>query len=164
MAKVVDAQPTVSADRHAPSRSLYRAALLSDGASRLIDPFQLATWEELLALLDENDPDELLRQARAAEAVDPEGRQWPRTKRSDDATAVYLQRCTSSLGRAASSPRGQSLVLRPCPGWRDPADGAGMLDPQPHPPHQPTRHLRRNSAQRRRRPSASRSATASTGR
>jgi hypothetical protein len=33
---------------------------------------------------------ELLRQVRAAEAVDPEGRQWPRTKRSDDATAVYL--------------------------------------------------------------------------
>jgi hypothetical protein len=30
------------------------------------------------------------RQVRAAEAVDPEGRQWPRTKRSDDATAVYL--------------------------------------------------------------------------
>jgi len=56
------------------------------------DPFQLATWEELLALLDESGPDELLRQVRAAEAVDPEGRQWPRTKRSDDATAVYLQR------------------------------------------------------------------------
>jgi hypothetical protein len=37
-------------------------------------------------------PDELLRQVRAAEAVDPKGRQWPRTKRSDDATAVYLQR------------------------------------------------------------------------
>ena len=75
-----------------PSRSLHRAALLSDGASRLVDPFQLATWEELLALLDESGPDELLRQVRAAEAVDPEGRQWPRTKRSDDATAVYLQR------------------------------------------------------------------------
>jgi hypothetical protein len=59
--------------------------LLSDGASRLVDP-----CEELLALLDESGPDELLRQARAAEAVDPEGRQWPRTKRSDDATAVYL--------------------------------------------------------------------------
>ena len=41
-------------------------------------------------LLDENGPDELLRQVRAAEAVDPESRQWPRTKRSDDATAVYL--------------------------------------------------------------------------
>ena len=48
------------------------------------------TWEELLALLDESGPDELLRQVRAAEAVDPEGRQWPRIKRRDDATAVYL--------------------------------------------------------------------------
>ena len=60
-------------------------------ASRLVDLFELATWEELLALLDENGrPEELLRQVRAAEAVDAEGRQWPRTKRSDDATAVYL--------------------------------------------------------------------------
>jgi hypothetical protein len=33
-------------------------------------------------------PHELLHQVRAAEAVDPEGRQWPRTKRSDDATAI----------------------------------------------------------------------------
>jgi hypothetical protein len=41
-------------------------------------------------LLEESGPDELVRQVRAAEAVDPEGRQWPRTKRSDDATAVYL--------------------------------------------------------------------------
>jgi hypothetical protein len=64
--------------------------LLSDGASRLVDLFELATWEELLALPDENGPDELLRQVRAAEAVDPEGRQWPRTKRGDDATAVHL--------------------------------------------------------------------------
>ena len=73
-----------------PGKSLHRAVLLSDGASRLVDPFQLATWEELLVLLDESGPDELLRQVRAAEAVDPEGRQWPRTKRNDDATAVYL--------------------------------------------------------------------------
>jgi hypothetical protein len=73
-----------------PAKSLHRAVLLSDGASRLVDLFELATWEELLALLDENGPDELLRQVRAAEAVDAEGRQWPRTKRSDDATAVYL--------------------------------------------------------------------------
>jgi hypothetical protein len=41
-------------------------------------------------MLDESGPEELLRQVRAAEAIDPEGRQWPRTKRSDDATAVYL--------------------------------------------------------------------------
>jgi hypothetical protein len=73
-----------------PSKALQRAVLLSDGASRLVDPFGLATWEELLALLHENGPDELLHQVRAAEAVDPEGRQWPRTKCSDDATVVYL--------------------------------------------------------------------------
>jgi hypothetical protein len=64
--------------------------LLSDGASRLVDLFELATWEELLALLDQSGPGELLRQVRATEAVDAEGRQWPRTKHSDDATAVYL--------------------------------------------------------------------------
>ena len=73
-----------------PATTLRRAVLLSDGASRLVDLFELATWEELLALLDESGPEELLRQVRAAEAVDPEARQWPRTKRSDDATAVYL--------------------------------------------------------------------------
>jgi hypothetical protein len=59
-------------------------------SSRLVDLFKLATWEELVALLDENGPDGLLHQIRAAEAIDPEGRQWPRTKHSDDATAVYL--------------------------------------------------------------------------
>jgi hypothetical protein len=73
-----------------PGKALRRAVLLSDGASRLVDLFGLATWEELVELLDESGPEELLRQVRAAEAVDPEGRQWPRTKRSDDATAVYL--------------------------------------------------------------------------
>ena len=73
-----------------PATSLQRAVLLSDGASRLVDLFDLATREELLALLDESGPQELLRQVRAAEAVDPESRQWPRTKRSDDATVLYL--------------------------------------------------------------------------
>jgi hypothetical protein len=63
---------------------------ISSRVFALVDPFRLATWEELLTLLDENGPEELLRQVRAAEAVDPEGRQWPRTKRSDDATAIYL--------------------------------------------------------------------------
>jgi hypothetical protein len=73
-----------------PGKTLHRAVLLSDGATRLVDPFGLATWEELLGMLQESGPDELLRQVRAAEAIDPEGRQWPRTKRSDDATVVYL--------------------------------------------------------------------------
>jgi hypothetical protein len=37
---------------------------------------------DLGCLFDHLDP--------SAGQVDPEGRQWPRTKRSDDATAVYL--------------------------------------------------------------------------
>jgi Protein phosphatase 2C len=71
-------------------KNLHRAVLLSDGASRLVDVFGLATWTELLALMDESGPAELLRRVRAAEAADPEGRRWPRTKSSDDATAIYL--------------------------------------------------------------------------
>jgi hypothetical protein len=81
---------SVPATGSLPGKTLHRAVLLSDGASRLVDLFKLATWEELVALLDENGPDGLLHQIRAAEAIDPEGRQWPRTKHSDDATAVYL--------------------------------------------------------------------------
>jgi hypothetical protein len=69
-------------------KELPRAVLLSDGASRLADVFGLATSNELLMLVDESGPGELLR--RAAEAADPQGRQWPRTKSSDDATAIYL--------------------------------------------------------------------------
>jgi hypothetical protein len=71
-------------------KDLHRAVLLSDGASRLVDVFGLATWGELLALLDDGGPGELVRRVRAAEAADPQGRRWPRTKGSDDATAIYL--------------------------------------------------------------------------
>jgi hypothetical protein len=60
------------------------------GSQGVAQPPARARSEELLALLDESGSDELVRQVRAAEAVDPDGRQWPRTKRSDDATAVYL--------------------------------------------------------------------------
>jgi hypothetical protein len=44
----------------------------------------------LLMLLNESGPSELVRRVRAAEAADPQGRRWPRTKHSDDATVVYL--------------------------------------------------------------------------
>jgi hypothetical protein len=72
------------------SKDLHRAVLLSDGASRLVDVFGLATWNELLMLLDESGPGELVRRVRAAEAADPQGRRWPRTKSHDDATGIYL--------------------------------------------------------------------------
>ncbi|XVQ90454.1 hypothetical protein ACQP2K_00855 [Microbispora siamensis] len=74
-----------------PVHQVRAAALLSDGASRLVDRFHLATWRDLLDLLGKAGPDELIRQVRAAEQSDPHGQQWPRGKTYDDATACYCR-------------------------------------------------------------------------
>jgi hypothetical protein len=63
---------------------------MSDSASRVVDVFGLPSWSELLALLDDGGPAELVRRVRAAEAAAPQGRRWPRAKANDDATVVYL--------------------------------------------------------------------------
>jgi len=75
-----------------PRAGVRAAAVLSDGASRLVDRFGLATWEDLLKTLDTRGPRELLRQVRDAENSDLDGSRWPRGKAHDDASAVY---CTS---------------------------------------------------------------------
>jgi hypothetical protein len=67
---------------------LRRAAVLSDGATRLVDRFGLLDWPSLLGILAEQGPDALLQQVRAAEDSDPEGRRWPRGKRHDAASAA----------------------------------------------------------------------------
>jgi hypothetical protein len=69
------------------------AALLSDGAARLVERFGLMRWDELLDLLDTKGPCELIRRTRRAE----EERQTPsaRGKRFDDATALLVQLDTS---------------------------------------------------------------------
>jgi len=71
-----------------PVEGLRRAAVLSDGASRLVERFGRMGWEDLLRLLDEEGPRELVRRTREAEAVEPAG---PRGKRHDDATAVLVR-------------------------------------------------------------------------
>jgi len=73
-----------------PVRQLRRAALLSDGASRLVDQYARVSWPQLLDLLDEQGPAGLIRQVRAVDVADPLGEQWSRYKVSDDATAIYL--------------------------------------------------------------------------
>jgi hypothetical protein len=65
------------------------AAALSDGASRLVDRFGLATWENVMKTLDARGPRELLRQVREAEDSDLDGSRWPRGKAHDDATVAY---------------------------------------------------------------------------
>jgi hypothetical protein len=69
--------------------SLSSVTLLSDGATRLVDRFQLTTWQETLAVLDLSGPSELIRRVREVEASDLDGRRWPRGKAQDDATALH---------------------------------------------------------------------------
>jgi hypothetical protein len=74
---------TTTADTHA-------AVLLSDGTSRLVDRFQLATWSQLVKLVSSDGPAALIDRVREAEQSDPDGQRWPRGKSSDDATAAYV--------------------------------------------------------------------------
>ena len=67
------------------------AALLSDGATRLVDRFGLATWRQTLDLLDRQGPSGLIHEVRMAERSDPNGSRWPRGKTFDDATALHYR-------------------------------------------------------------------------
>jgi hypothetical protein len=68
---------------------LRRAAVLSDGATRLVDRFGLLDWSEFLGILAEQGPEAIIQRVRAAEVSDPDGQRWPRGKRHDDASAAF---------------------------------------------------------------------------
>jgi hypothetical protein len=88
---VASADPAVAEQAltgRSPLRGLASALLLSDGASRLADLFGLVSFA-LAALAARDGPAELIRQVRTAEAADPAGERWKRSKALDDATAVY---------------------------------------------------------------------------
>ncbi|WP_245667937.1 hypothetical protein [Actinomadura macra] len=70
-----------------PVAGLKRAAVLSDGASRLVEVFETMSWDGLLQVLDEEGPRELVRRTRVAEASGV----VERGKRYDDATAVLVR-------------------------------------------------------------------------
>jgi Protein phosphatase 2C len=76
---------TNTATRH----GLHRAAVLSDGATRLVDRFGVLDWPGFLAVLAEQGPEAIIQQVRAAEGSDPDGKRWPRGKRHDDASAAF---------------------------------------------------------------------------
>ena len=68
---------------------LQAIALLSDGATRIAEQYGLLGWPELVSVLRDEGPAELVAQVRAAEDADPEGARWPRSKLRDDATMLY---------------------------------------------------------------------------
>lgn len=79
-----------------PISSVRRTAVLSDGATRAVDPFGLHDWRTLLDLVSVRGPVAVLDAVRAAEAADPDGTRWPRNKLSHDATVAYCTGFPSS--------------------------------------------------------------------
>lgn len=81
-----------------PADHLRRAALLTDGAARLVDRFHVMDWPGLLKLLGTDGPAEVIRRVGVAEnTIDPPA--GSRGKKHDDATALFVE-----LG-LASAPR-----------------------------------------------------------
>ncbi|MGY3515714.1 protein phosphatase 2C domain-containing protein [Micromonospora sp. PTRAS2] len=73
-----------------PIETVTRSVLLTDGAARLVRMFNDVSWREMLDLLEHQGPTEALRRVRQLEESDPVALQWPRNKKSDDATLVYV--------------------------------------------------------------------------
>ncbi|MET9332280.1 protein phosphatase 2C domain-containing protein [Streptomyces cellulosae] len=67
------------------------AAVMSDGVSRLVTEYRMATWDEIFAALRSDGPRGLIEMVRKTEATDPTGRRWPRYKSGDDATVAYCR-------------------------------------------------------------------------
>jgi hypothetical protein len=63
-------------------------ALLTDGASRIVDLYGVHTWPTTLKVLDSTGPGELLRLLRETERGDHLANRFPRVKLRDDATAL----------------------------------------------------------------------------
>lgn len=75
-----------------PANQVHRAALLSDGASRLVDYFGRMTWAELLDVLRDAGPSGLIARTRQAERQGAGPVDGRRRKVHDDATVIYMSR------------------------------------------------------------------------
>lgn len=70
---------------------VHSAAVMSDGVSRLVTEYGMATWAEVFVTLRSGGPRQLIETVRKVEATDPTGRRWPRYKSGDDATVAFCQ-------------------------------------------------------------------------
>lgn len=73
-----------------PLRHVRQAALVTDGASRLVD-YEVLTPVQLLDVLQAEGPIGLITRTREAEREDASGTRWPRFKISDDDTAAHVR-------------------------------------------------------------------------
>ncbi|WP_043470944.1 protein phosphatase 2C domain-containing protein [Kitasatospora sp. MBT66] len=67
------------------------AAVMSDGAARLVTDYGVASWVDVFATLRGEGADGLISAVRKAEATDPDGLRWPRFKSGDDAAVAFCQ-------------------------------------------------------------------------
>ncbi|MCQ8833741.1 UTRA domain-containing protein [Streptomyces malaysiensis] len=106
-----------------------QAALLTDGASRLVDSFGALSWAQLLDLLRTEGPAALITRTREAELADPAGERWPRFKRSDDATAAYVRigQPVSLSSGAQRAERGKRTGSSWCAGERSDGHTATII-------------------------------------
>jgi hypothetical protein len=74
-----------------PLRQLNGAALLSNGASRIVDPYRLAEWPAVLDLMRTRGPEEILRRVREAETKARATGSFPDIRLPDDATVAYCE-------------------------------------------------------------------------
>lgn len=73
------------------TKSVRRLGVFTDGAARFVNMFRPNTsWRAVLEILKHNGPEQLLEEIRLAEHYDKEGARFPRNKKSDDATVVYV--------------------------------------------------------------------------
>jgi hypothetical protein len=74
-----------------PVASVTSAALLTDGASRLVELFKHFSWTDLFRLLTEEGPWSLISRTRQMEFRAPEVDDGRARKRHDDATAILVE-------------------------------------------------------------------------
>ncbi|MEV7179363.1 hypothetical protein [Kitasatospora sp. NPDC093679] len=72
-----------------PRNGIRSAAVMSDGVSRLVTEYGMATWGDAFDLLRSGGPTRLISAVREVEATDPNGKRWPRYKAGDDAAVAY---------------------------------------------------------------------------
>ena len=97
-----------------PLKGFGHAALMSDGVTRLVSPFEQTSWHGLLAAVLNSGPASVIRHVRSIEAADAQGERWPRFKVSDDATIAVISALTEgtpSDETAGNCPEGGALRL-----------------------------------------------------
>jgi hypothetical protein len=73
-----------------PAVEIDSAALLTDGASRLVDAFQLLSWEDLFRLVSNDGPRSLINQTRKVERDGVKSNDGRKRKHHDDATVIFV--------------------------------------------------------------------------